>query len=69
MFVKPKVEVDQSSILQPFGFWTDERGIKHKGVIPNNQTPIPKFNLWPTQYYDAERPRTSDPRINSDFIL
>lgn len=69
MFVKPKVEVDQSSILQPFGFWTDERGIKHKGVIPNNQTPIPKFNLWPTQYYDIERPRTSDPRINSDFIL
>lgn len=69
MFVRPKIEVDNSSILQPFGYWTDENGIKHKGRIPDNRPVIPNFNLWPTQYYDAERPRTSDPRINSDFIL
>lgn len=65
MFVKPKIETDKSNELQPFGYWTDSNGIKHKGRIPQNQPIVPKFNLWPVNYYDDERIRTSDPRINS----
>jgi hypothetical protein len=34
MFVKPKIETDKSNELQPFGYWTDSNGIKHKGRIP-----------------------------------
>lgn len=63
MFIKPKIESDKSNKLEPFGYWKDENGIIRKGRIPQQQI-VPKFNLWPTQYYD-ERIRTSDPRINS----
>lgn len=64
MHVVPKREDDNSNKLRLFGYWTDERGIKHKGVIPEQQSIVPKFNLWPTQYYDNSRYRTSDPRFN-----
>lgn len=63
MFVKPKVETDKSNTLELFGYWTDEYGIKRKGRIPKQQDNVPKFNLWPTQYDDYERIRTSDTRF------
>lgn len=50
--------------LKLFGYWVDERGVRHKGVIPDRQEVVPKFNLWPTQYYDDTRYRTSDTRFN-----
>jgi hypothetical protein len=34
MFVQPKMENDKRDQFRPFGYWVDERGIKHKGVIP-----------------------------------
>ncbi|MDY2736747.1 hypothetical protein [Intestinibacter sp.] len=65
MFIKPKIEDSKSNVLQPFGYWKDERGIMHKGRIPEVRSIVPTFNLWPQQYDDYERIRTSDPRINS----
>lgn len=62
MFTKPKIEDNSSNVLRPFGYWRDERGIIHKGIIPQQQPIVPNFNLWPTQYDDNERFRTSDPR-------
>ena len=50
--------------LKLFGYWTDENGIKHKGVIPDKQSIVPRFNLFPTQYYDDTGYRTSNPRFN-----
>lgn len=65
MWVQPKIETDNSNKLQLFGYWTDERGIRHKGVMPNNQRDmVPKFNLWPTQHYDNSEYRTSNKRFN-----
>lgn len=51
--------------LRLFGYWTDENGIKHKGVIPDKQDIVPKFNLWPTQYYDDTGYRTSNRRYDN----
>jgi hypothetical protein len=34
MFVQPKMINDKRDQFRPFGYWVDERGIKHKGVIP-----------------------------------
>ena len=59
------VESDNGSRrLKLFGYWTDEYGIKHKGVIPDKRDIVPKFNLWPVQYYDDTRARTSNPRYD-----
>lgn len=69
MFVKPVIQTDKSNVLEPFGYWTDEYGIRHKGRIPNKDSVVPKFNLWPTNNYDNQRIRTSDPRVNQDDIL
>lgn len=61
----PPREVDNgSNKLKLFGYWVDERGIRHKGVIPEKQSIVPKFNLWPTQHYDDTGYRTSNPRFN-----
>ena len=67
MFVRPKVEVNESTILRPFGYWVDERGIKHKGAIPKNNIPKAKINNW--FIYDANRPRSSDPRVYEKNLL
>ena len=69
MFIKPVIATSESNILEPFGYWTDERGVRHKGRIPTSQPIIPNFNLWPNNDYDNTRIRTSDPRINQDNIL
>lgn len=62
MFIKPKIETDNSNVLEPFGYYYDEYGIKRKGRIPRRDSVVPKFNLWPTTHDDIERFRTSDPR-------
>lgn len=67
--IPPKEENSKDNKLKLFGYWTDENGIKHKGVIPQKEAIVPKFNLWPTQYYDDSRYRTSDSRFNNEIIL
>lgn len=63
--VAPKSMEESSRILEPFGFWTDERGIKHKGVIPVEyrkvRNPTPKHNTFKNDYQGA---RTSNQRFN-----
>lgn len=61
--VVPKEADSPNNKLRPFGFWVDERGIRHKGVIPEKQQIVPKFNLWPTQYDDPTRIRSSNQRF------
>lgn len=62
--IPPKELDSKNNKLKLFGYWTDEYGIKHKGVIPDKQSIVPSFNLWPEQYYDNSRYRTSDSRFN-----
>ena len=63
MGVVPKEMDRPNNKLRPFGYWVDERGIRHKGVIPEKQQIVPKFNLWPTQYDDPTRIRSSNQRF------
>lgn len=63
MGVVPKEMDSPNNKLRPFGYWVDERGIRHKGVIPEKQQIVPKFNLWPTQYDDPTRIRSSNQRF------
>lgn len=61
----PPKEVDGGgTILKSFGYWVDERGIRHKGVIPQEGPLVPKFNLFPTPYYDNSGVRTANPRYD-----
>jgi hypothetical protein len=60
--VSPRPIEDISNQFQEFGYWTDSYGVKHKGIIPKGQDVVPKFNLWPEQYDDSTRVRTSDTR-------
>ena len=43
--------------------------IGDKGIIPQGQDIVPKFNLWSQQYDDSTRVRTSDSRYVSEDIL
>ena len=67
--VAPRKIEDDSSRFREFGYWTDADGIKHKGIIPQGQDIVPKFNLWSQQYDDSTRVRTSDSRYVSEDIL
>lgn len=60
MGVLPKEVDNPKNKLRPFGYWVDERGIRHKGIIPDSQSIVPKFNLWPTQYENATGRRSKD---------
>lgn len=40
----PKFEREQDKKIKLFGYWTDERGIRHKGVIPDKQPTRPISN-------------------------
>lgn len=64
MFIKPKIETDQSNILEPFGYYTDEFGIKRKGRIPQKNKFEYNPNLWQIGYENYGGIRTSDPRYN-----
>lgn len=52
--MKPKFEKEQDTKIRPFGYWVDERGIRHKGRIPEKIQPKPISN-WNV---------TGDGRIN-----
>lgn len=60
MGIVPVERDDAKNIIINFGYWVDERGYRHKGVIPDRQPVVPNFNLWPT-YYDSANGRRSKP--------
>lgn len=41
---KPKFELEKDKTIKPFGYWIDERGIRHRGRIPEMQQPKPIAN-------------------------
>ena len=62
MDIKP-ISLDESSKLLPlFGYWTDDQGIKHYGVIPNKNDMHGIKVGWDNDY---QGPRTSNPRYNT----
>ena len=61
MFVKPKMETDNSMVFRPFGYYVDEYGIRRKGVIPDKNSSTITNYTWHEAYEDAGRPRTSSP--------
>ena len=63
MGVVPKSLEDYNKKLPPFGYWTDERGIKHKGIIPEEYRRKPTLPAYKLTYNDYQGPRTSDPRL------
>lgn len=58
-------KVEQEVVTEDsIGYYTDERGIKHWGIIPKQNNHQIRFNNDFGQYYDRTRIRTSDPRIS-----
>lgn len=43
--LKPKFEQEADKTIRPFGYWVDEKGIRHKGRIPDNRQVKP-LNHW-----------------------
>lgn len=67
MGIVPKKVEEESRILEPIGFWTDERGIKHRGIIPEEYRKGYKkqnnINYIPFQH-DSEGARRSNRRFD-----
>lgn len=56
------VEEDVNNEWQDIGYYRDDRGITHFGIIPNKQeTKLPGYT-WRHQNYDPSRNQTSNPR-------
>ena len=55
-----KVEQDEGDVFQDFGYYKDEKGYTHFGVIPKKEQPI-NVNIKYTD--DPYRIETSDPRL------
>jgi len=63
MFVTPRIDSKENQ-FRHFGFWTDERGIKHRGVIPDKLPTMGPENFktaktFEADYYGYERLRIS----------
>lgn len=63
MFVAPRIDSKENQ-FRHFGFWTDERGIKHRGIIPDKTPMLGPENFktaktFETDYYGYERLRIS----------
>lgn len=57
------LEPESEKEWQDIGWYKDEYGRRKFGVIPKKDNNVPKFNIYPEQYYDGYN-RTSDPRRN-----
>lgn len=68
MFVPPKLQSSNYNKFQDFGYWKDERGIIHKGIIPQGlnkkQDPIWKVSHYKDETTGYERLRVSYKGIN-----
>jgi len=63
VFVPPRIDL-KANQFKPFGYWVDENGIKHKGVIPEKHSGMGPNNFntaktYETDYYGYERLRIS----------
>lgn len=58
--LKPKFEREQDKKIKLFGYWTDERGIRHKGIIPEKQSARPISN-WRVESFRSINGRSSTP--------
>lgn len=63
VFVPPRIDL-KANQFKPFGYWVDENGIKHKGVIPEKHPGMGPNNFntaktYETDYYGYERLRIS----------
>ena len=56
-------EVEQ---FEDFGYYVDERGIRHFGVIPKK--PDLQMYIERTEYYDPYGIESSDPRLHEIYI-
>ena len=67
MFVPPKMDAQQN-VFRPFGYWTDEYGRKHRGIIPDANDRVAKIRqtakVYDTDYYGYERLRVSYQETN-----
>ena len=72
MFVQPKMENDKRDQFRPFGYWVDERGIKHKGVIPQANDFQIQGTFTNQSYivdsYGYERLRISSSQVDRGYI-
>lgn len=67
MFVSPKIEKETSNSFQNFGYWKDEYGRIHKGVIPKERyspKPIWQVTHWEDESYGYERLRRTSTIYN-----
>lgn len=62
--IAPKEQETEANLMPKLGWWKDERGYKHYGVIPEKDPIVPKFNLWPTNYHDPTGVRSSNRRFD-----
>lgn len=58
--IVPRKIEEQKEPFQDFGYYTDENGYKHFGVIPKPVTPTYNWSIEPSTDYSFNR--TSDPR-------
>lgn len=63
VFVPPRIDL-KANQFKPFGYWVDENGIRHKGVIPDKRPELGPNNFttsktYETDYYGYERLRIS----------
>ena len=62
---KPIEVVQDDSEYQDIGYYRDERGIKHYGVIPKKKPLQYTFNLEENDYRGI---KTSDPRLYQGYL-
>lgn len=64
----PKVVEEVKDSWQDIGYYTDDQGIRHYGVMPNHYNNQIRFNNNFGQPYDNIGPRTSNTRIFSGYL-
>lgn len=66
--VVPKKVEEVKDSWQDIGYYTDDQGIRHYGVMPNHYNNQIRFNNNFGQPYDSIGPRTSNTRIFSGYL-
>ena len=66
--VVPKKVEEIKDSWQDIGYYTDDQGIRHYGVMPNHYNNQIRFNNNFGQPYDSIGPRTSNTRIFSGYL-
>lgn len=64
--IVPKQIEKEDNSWQDVGYYTDEYGVKHYGIIPKTQNINISANIWTT--YDSLGIRTTNPQYSEGFI-